>query len=55
MDYIVIKGVPPYDGRLEFDMDGRPLEYPRVGLDQALVWLSPHVDVSEGWLEPTRS
>ena len=38
MDYLILEGVPPYDGRYEFDL--RPAaQYPRVGLDQALVRL----------------
>ena len=51
MDYIVIEGVPPYDGRYEFDLEGRELTTREWG------WIKRHsgylpLTIEDGFTDP---
>ena len=51
MDYIVIEGVPPYDGRWEFDLEGRELTTREWGWVKRLSGYLP-LTIDEGLSDP---
>ena len=51
MDYIVIEGVPPYDGRWEFDLEGRELTTREWGWIKRLSGYLP-LTIDEGLADP---
>ena len=51
MDYIVIEGVRPYDGRYEFDLEGRELTTREWGWIKRLSGYLP-LTIEEGLTDP---